>query len=218
MEQREELWPTPRADQDRSRARALIAEGRARKRPRRSRAGATPSRPTSGEPCEPLLPRSASCATTGASSTKRASIADELAPTESRPGPPNMLLEIFDPKAAPRAIGIDLGTTNSLVAHVRDGRRRAARRLRRRGARAVGRALRRARARSWSGATLRPRPREPARHDRQREALHGPRRGRPGDARLGHVRVRARGASEPSRALRRRASDAVTPSRSAPRS
>src|SRR4051812_24081840 len=32
------------------------------------------------------------------------------------------LLEIFDPKAAPRAIGIDLGTTNSLVARVRDGR------------------------------------------------------------------------------------------------
>ena len=33
-----------------------------------------------------------------------------------------MLLEIFDPRAAPRAIGIDLGTTNSLVAYVRDGR------------------------------------------------------------------------------------------------
>jgi molecular chaperone HscA len=32
-----------------------------------------------------------------------------------------MLLDIFDPKAAPRAIGIDLGTTNSIVAHVRDG-------------------------------------------------------------------------------------------------
>lgn len=32
-----------------------------------------------------------------------------------------MLLEIFDPKAAPRAIGIDLGTTNSLVAYVKDG-------------------------------------------------------------------------------------------------
>lgn len=32
-----------------------------------------------------------------------------------------MLLEIFDPKAKPRAIGIDLGTTNSLVAYVRDG-------------------------------------------------------------------------------------------------
>lgn len=32
------------------------------------------------------------------------------------------LLEIFDPKAAPRPIGIDLGTTNSLVARVRDGR------------------------------------------------------------------------------------------------
>jgi len=28
------------------------------------------------------------------------------------------LFEIYDPKAAPRAIGIDLGTTNSLVAHV----------------------------------------------------------------------------------------------------
>ncbi len=33
-----------------------------------------------------------------------------------------MLLEIFDPKAPPRAIGIDLGTTHSLVAFVRDGR------------------------------------------------------------------------------------------------
>jgi molecular chaperone HscA len=32
------------------------------------------------------------------------------------------LFEIFDPKAAPRPIGIDLGTTNSLVARVRDGR------------------------------------------------------------------------------------------------
>ncbi len=32
------------------------------------------------------------------------------------------LLEIFDPKAAPRPVGIDLGTTNSLVARVRDGR------------------------------------------------------------------------------------------------
>ena len=30
------------------------------------------------------------------------------------------LLEIFDPKAAPKPIGIDLGTTNSLVARVRD--------------------------------------------------------------------------------------------------
>src|SRR5262249_55054444 len=32
------------------------------------------------------------------------------------------LLEIFDPKAAPRPVGIDLGTTNSLVARVRDGK------------------------------------------------------------------------------------------------
>jgi molecular chaperone HscA len=32
------------------------------------------------------------------------------------------LLEIFDPKAPPRPIGIDLGTTNSLVARVRDGK------------------------------------------------------------------------------------------------
>ncbi|WP_437830187.1 Fe-S protein assembly chaperone HscA [Sorangium sp. So ce1153] len=31
------------------------------------------------------------------------------------------LLEIFDPKARPSPIGIDLGTTNSLVARVRDG-------------------------------------------------------------------------------------------------
>jgi molecular chaperone HscA len=30
------------------------------------------------------------------------------------------LLEIFDPKAAPRPIGIDLGTTNSLVAYIHD--------------------------------------------------------------------------------------------------
>src|SRR5882672_7970043 len=32
------------------------------------------------------------------------------------------LLEIFDPKAPPRAIGIDLGTTNSLVAFVKNDR------------------------------------------------------------------------------------------------
>ena len=32
------------------------------------------------------------------------------------------LLEIFDPKARPRPVGIDLGTTNSLVARVRDGK------------------------------------------------------------------------------------------------
>ncbi|NUP07083.1 MAG: Fe-S protein assembly chaperone HscA [Polyangiaceae bacterium] len=31
-----------------------------------------------------------------------------------------MLLEIYDPKAAPRPIGIDLGTTNSIVARMRD--------------------------------------------------------------------------------------------------
>jgi molecular chaperone HscA len=33
-----------------------------------------------------------------------------------------VLFEIFDPKAAPRPIGIDLGTTNSIVAYVQDGR------------------------------------------------------------------------------------------------
>jgi molecular chaperone HscA len=32
-----------------------------------------------------------------------------------------MLLDIFDPKAPPKAIGIDLGTTNSVVATLRDG-------------------------------------------------------------------------------------------------
>jgi molecular chaperone HscA len=32
-----------------------------------------------------------------------------------------MLLDIFDPKAPPKTIGIDLGTTHSVVAHVRDG-------------------------------------------------------------------------------------------------
>lgn len=31
-----------------------------------------------------------------------------------------MLLDIFDPKAPPRALGVDLGTTNSVVAYVRD--------------------------------------------------------------------------------------------------
>src|SRR5687767_3667102 len=33
-----------------------------------------------------------------------------------------MLLDIYDPKAPPTPIGIDLGTTNSIVAYVRDGR------------------------------------------------------------------------------------------------
>src|ERR1700732_4702625 len=32
------------------------------------------------------------------------------------------LFEIFDPRAAPRPIGIDLGTTNSLVAYVKSER------------------------------------------------------------------------------------------------
>ncbi len=36
-----------------------------------------------------------------------------------------MLLDIFDPKAPPKAIGIDLGTTHSIVAHVQDGRPQA---------------------------------------------------------------------------------------------
>jgi molecular chaperone HscA len=34
------------------------------------------------------------------------------------------LIDIFDPKAAPKPIGIDLGTTNSIVAHVVDGKPR----------------------------------------------------------------------------------------------
>jgi len=33
-----------------------------------------------------------------------------------------MLLDIFDPKAPPTPVGIDLGTTHSIVAHMRDGR------------------------------------------------------------------------------------------------
>jgi len=33
-----------------------------------------------------------------------------------------MLLDIFDPKAPPRPVGIDLGTTHSVLAYVRDGR------------------------------------------------------------------------------------------------
>src|ERR1051325_11182809 len=33
-----------------------------------------------------------------------------------------MLLDIYDPKAPPTPIGIDLGTTNSIVAYVSDGR------------------------------------------------------------------------------------------------
>ena len=35
---------------------------------------------------------------------------------------PMALFEIFDPKAPPRPIGIDLGTTNSLVAYVKNER------------------------------------------------------------------------------------------------
>ncbi len=37
-------------------------------------------------------------------------------------GPSSGLLEIFDPKAPPKAIGIDLGTTNSIVAYVKNER------------------------------------------------------------------------------------------------
>ena len=33
-----------------------------------------------------------------------------------------MLLDIYDPKAPPTPVGIDLGTTNSIVAYVVDGR------------------------------------------------------------------------------------------------
>src|SRR5690606_28412732 len=33
-----------------------------------------------------------------------------------------MILDIFDPKAPPKPIGIDLGTTNSIVSYVRQGR------------------------------------------------------------------------------------------------
>ena len=51
-------------------------------------------------------------------------------------------LEIFDPKAPPRPIGIDLGTTNSLVAYVQQRAARRHRRLRPRGARAERRPLR----------------------------------------------------------------------------
>src|SRR5262245_16417563 len=33
-----------------------------------------------------------------------------------------MLLDIYDPKAPPTPVGIDLGTTNSVVAYVSDGK------------------------------------------------------------------------------------------------
>ena len=50
------------------------------------------------------------------------------------------LFEIFDPKARPRPIGIDLGTTNSLVAYVQQRAAGRDRRLRPGGARAERRA------------------------------------------------------------------------------
>ena len=74
-----------------------------------------------------------------------------------------MLLQIAEPGQSkvkeackPRVVGIDLGTTNSLVAHVADA---VARRDLRRGraARALGRALRRRMAASSSAARRRPR-------------------------------------------------------------
>ena len=44
-----------------------------------------------------------------------------------------VLLDIFDPKAPPKAIGIDLGTTHSIVATVKDERPAALDWLRRHG-------------------------------------------------------------------------------------
>ena len=103
--------------------------------------------------------------------------ADERATDDAVPDLPS-------PDASPlphrhkRAIGIDLGTTNSLVATVRNGL--AGRAARRRGtaARAVGRPLWRARDRRRlrrAGA----RRRGPAQHDRIGQAAHGPRPRRP---------------------------------------
>ena len=96
-------------------------------------------------------------------------------------------------RRAPTPIGIDLGTTNTLVAYVPPTARRVAhRRLRRRRARAVGRALRAPTGACVVGnAAQAARARAPARHDREREALHGPRRRRPGDAPPRPVPLRA---------------------------
>ena len=101
-----------------------------------------------------------------------------------------MLLDIFDPKAPPQAIGIDLGTTNSIVAHVRDGRPvplttcdgsallPSVVHYGAEGSVLVGR-----NAAAYADARTRA-------HDRQREALHGSRRG--GRARRAPRRVQVR--------------------------
>ena len=97
------------------------------------------------------------------------------------------------PKRAPRPIGIDLGTTNSLVAYVSNERPVAIADcdLRRAPAERRRRTCRRAKS-SSGGAAQALAARASARHHRQREALHGPRRGRPGDAPPRPVRVRRR--------------------------
>ena len=101
-----------------------------------------------------------------------------------------MLLDIFDPKAPPRPIGIDLGTTNSIVAYVQRPQARGHRDLRRHGAPAERGPLRRGRDRH--GGSVRPclSDAEPRAHHRERQALHGARRRRSGDAPPGCLPVR----------------------------
>ncbi len=158
---------------------------------RRSRAARRPSRPSA---------RSGLRARRGARSLRRQARRAALLPALPRRGErhrrragglgrpeeprPMALFEIFDPKAAPRPIGIDLGTTNSLVAYVNERAPDRHRRLRsaNRSCPSVVSLPARA-ARSSSGRRAqRLRRRAPARHHREREALHGARRRRPRDA------------------------------------
>ena len=137
-----------------------------------------------------------------------------------------MLLQIAEPgpvarsrrPASPRVVGIDLGTTNSLVAHVADG---APRGLlgERRPARAVGRPLRRRRRRRRSARRRRRTALErAARHARVGEAPHRPRRARTSRACARCCRTSSSATTARSCASRSPAAARSRRSRSRPRS